>query len=278
MMRPQVQRQVRQRVVALSVVALCVATVLGSGAALAQTAKPAGKPFQPTVNQPGKDVVWVPTSQALVDRMLDMAKVTASDVVIDLGSGDGITVISAARRGARAQGIEYNPDMVQLSRRRAAMAGVADRATFTRADLLDTDFSHATVVTMFLLPSLNMQLRPKLLGLRPGTRVVSNTWDMEDWTPDEVTQADSACVSWCKALLWIVPANVEGTWKAPQGELVLTQQFQRLGGTLGGERITSGTVRGEQLTFTVGAVTFEGRVTGTTIAGQAGNVGWTATR
>src|SRR5512141_2830801 len=120
----------------------------------------ADQEFQPRVGQEGKDVIWVPTPQALVDKMLDMAKVTAQDVVMDLGSGDGITVITAAKRGARAIGIEYNPDMVALAKQNAEKAGVADRATFMNADLFETDLSQATVITMFLLPQINMRLRP----------------------------------------------------------------------------------------------------------------------
>src|SRR5204863_7133732 len=122
--------------------------------------------FQPTIGQPGKDVVWVPTPQALVDKMLDMAKVTSQDYVIDLGSGDGRTVITAAKRGARALGIEYNPDMVDLSKRNAAVEGVTDKATFMKADLFESDFSQATVITMFLLPDINLKLRPKILDLK----------------------------------------------------------------------------------------------------------------
>src|SRR5687768_6458895 len=141
-------------------------------ACAAQTQAPAAKTYEPTVGQEGKDVVWVPTPQALVDKMLDMAKVTPADFVMDLGSGDGRTVITAAKRGATALGIEYNPDMVELSRRNAAEAKVpATKATFRQADLFQTDLSKATVITMFLLPSINMQLRPKLLNLRPGTRI-----------------------------------------------------------------------------------------------------------
>ena len=128
----------------------------------------------------------MPTSQALVDKMLDMAKVTPQDFVIDLGSGDGRTVITAAKRGARAMGIEYNPDMVELSKRNAAAAGLSeDKAKFMKADLFETDFTQATVITMFLLPSINLKLRPKILDMKPGTRVVSNTFTMEDWEPDE---------------------------------------------------------------------------------------------
>src|SRR5690349_14708089 len=141
--------------------------------------------YQPSVGQEGKDVVWVPTPQALVDKMLDMAKVTPKDYVIDLGSGDGRTVITAAKRGAKALGIEYNPEMVELSKRNAAKEGVSDKASFMKADLFESDFSQAQVITMFLLPSINMKLRPKILNLKPGTRIVSNTFDMEDWKPDE---------------------------------------------------------------------------------------------
>jgi len=196
-------------------------------------AQPATKPFEPQVGQAGKDVVWVPTPQALVDRMLDMAKLTAQDIHMDLGSGDGRTVITAAKRGATATGIEYNPNMVELSRRNAAAAGVpAGKATFTNADLFETDLSKATVITMFLLPQINMKLRPKILDLKPGTRIVSNTFTMEDWEPDETSTVGDGCESWCTALLWIVPAKVQGTWTLPQGELTLTQGFQKISGTL----------------------------------------------
>src|SRR6266850_7766992 len=148
-------------------------------------AQPAKDEYQPQVGQEGKDVIWVPTPQALVDKMLDMAAVTPKDYVMDLGSGDGRTVITAAKRGVQALGIEYNPEMVDLSVRNAAAAGVSDKAKFMKADLFQTDFSKATVITMFLLPSINLQLRPKILGMKPGTRVVSNTFTMEDWQPDE---------------------------------------------------------------------------------------------
>src|SRR5262250_3520007 len=136
----------------------------------------AAQEFQPQVGQEGKDVIWVPTPQALVNKMLDMGKVTAKDYVIDLGSGDGRTVITAAKRGARAMGIEYNPDMVELAKRNAAKEGVSSRATFVKADLFETDVSKATVITLFLLPDINLRLRPRILDLKPGTRVVSNTF------------------------------------------------------------------------------------------------------
>ena len=246
-----------------------------------QTPQTTQKPYEPSVGQDGKDVVWVPTPQALVDKMLDMAKVTPNDFLIDLGSGDGRTVITAAKRGTRAMGIEYNPDMVELSKRNAAAAGVSDKATFAKADLFESDFSKATVITMFLLPSINVKLRPTLLKLEPGTRLVSNTFTMEDWEADETATISDDCTTWCTALLWIVPANVEGSWQHPQGELKLTQQFQVLSGTLGATPITNGKVRGREVTFTAGNVKYSARVDGNTMKGTpTGTNGsaWTATR
>ncbi len=223
------------------------------------------KPFEPQVGQAGKDVVWVPTPQAVVDKMLDMAKVTKSDFVMDLGSGDGRTVITAAKRGARAMGIEYNPDMVDLSVRNAKEAGVTDRATFVKADLFETDLSKAQVITMFLLPSINMKLRPKILDLAPGTRIVSNTFTMEDWQADETaTVTDGCSSSWCTALLWIVPAKVGGTWNTPNGALTLTQNFQMISGTLGTQAV-QGRLRGNEITFTAGTTKYTGTVDGNTI-------------
>jgi hypothetical protein len=250
--------------------------------AAATTQKPAAqKPYEPTVGQEGKDVVWVPTPQALVDKMLEIAKVTPNDFLMDLGSGDGRTVITAAKRGTRALGIEYNPDMVELSRRNAAAAGVSDKATFMKADLFETDFSKATVITMFLLPTINMKLRPTLLNLKPGTRIVSNTFTMEDWEADETATVGDDCTSWCTALLWIVPAKVEGAWQMPQGELKLTQQFQMLSGTLGSTPVTEGRVRGREVTFTAGGTRYTGHVDGNVMTGSpTGTNGksWTATR
>jgi precorrin-6B methylase 2 len=258
----------------------CVSiTLYGQAAAPPVTQQ---KPFEPTVGQQGKDVVWVPTSQALVDKMLDLAKVTPQDFVIDLGSGDGRTVITAAKRGARAMGIEYNPEMVELSKRNAAAAGLSeDKAKFMKADLFETDFSQATVITMFLLPSINLKLRPKILDMKPGTRVVSNTFTMEDWQPDETATIQGDCTSWCTALFWIVPAKVEGTWQMPAGNLVLTQQFQKVSGTLGSSAIADGKLRGDEISFTVGNAHYTGHVNGTSMKGSVtgGNgTAWTATR
>jgi len=223
------------------------------------------KPFQPTVGQAGKDVIWVPTPQELVEKMMDLAKVTSSDIVVDLGSGDGRTVIAAAKRGANARGIEYDPNMVELSKQNAAAAGVSQRAQFMKADLFESDFSNATVVTMFLLPSINMRLRPKLLDMRPGTRIVSNSFTMEDWQPD-VTETIPDCSQWCTAHLWIVPAKVAGTWRLPQGELQLSQQFQQVTGTFGAasgsQPIVNGKLQGDVITFLAGGTEYSGRVQG----------------
>src|SRR5436853_4581427 len=240
--------------------------------------------YEPHVGQEGKDVIWVPTPQVLVDKMLDMAKVTPKDYVIDLGSGDGRTVITAAKRGAKALGIEYNPEMVELSKRNAAKEGVTDKATFMKADLFESDFSHATVITMFLLPSINMKLRPKILDLKPGTRIVANSFDMEDWKPDETAKVDG-CSNWCTAYLWIVPAKVGGTWNLPQGELTLKQTFQMVSGTLTSgnttAQITNGKLNGDQITFTAGGAQYTGHVNGNSIEGtvKGGSNGkWRATR
>lgn len=256
---------------------LCIgACMLVAATASAQTQ---AKPFEPTVGQAGKDVVWVPTPQALVDKMLDLAKLTPQDFLMDLGSGDGRTVITAAKRGARALGIEFNPDMVELSRKNAAAAGVSDRATFEKGDLFEADLSKAQVITMFLLPSINMKLRPKLLELRPGTRIVSNSFTMEDWVADEQANVTENCTSWCTALLWIIPAKVQGSWQMPQGELQLTQQFQMLSGTLAGATISDARMRGDQIAFTAGGVKFTGTVSGNTMKGTASSGGaFTATK
>ena len=221
----------------------------------------------------------MPTPQPLVEKMLDMAKLTASDFHMDLGSGDGRTVITAAKRGARSEGIEYNPDMVALSERNAKAAGVTGKATFRRADLFETDFSKAQVVTLFLLPSINMKLRPKILEMRPGTRIVSNTFTMEDWTPDQSETIGGDCTSWCTAHLWIVPAQVEGTWDVQgRGSLTLYQSFQMLSGSLGSTQISQGRLRGDEVTFTAGGATYTGKVDGNTIRGTVNGQAFTATK
>jgi hypothetical protein len=236
------------------------------------------KPFEPQVGQAGKDVVWVPTPDAMVEMMLDMAHVTPADFLMDLGSGDGKTVIAAAKRGVRAMGIEYNPDMVTLSQTRAREAGVSSMATFEKADLFETDLSKATVITMFLLPDINLKLRPKILDLRPGTRIVSNSFTMGEWEEDQSERVTENCTSWCTALLWIVPAKVGGEWTIGNETLSLDQSFQMLSGSLGSTAITSGKMNGEEITFVAGNRTFNGRVSGNSMKGTiTGGAGGTFT-
>ena len=256
------------RFVAATAAAFCLLAT-SAWAQPATTAAPAAKEeYKPEVFQPGKDVVWVPTSLRLAEKMLDLAKVTSKDYVIDLGSGDGRTVITAAKRGARALGIEYNPDLVELSQRLAEREGVAARARFEKADLFESDFSQATVITMFLLPDINLRLRPKLLEMKPGTRIVSNTFTMGEWEADETITIDNVtgCEnSWCTALLWIVPARVHGTHHVKQGELVLEQDFQNVKGTLraNGKAIpVVGKVTGEDLVLKVEGRELRGRMNG----------------
>jgi len=201
--------------------------------------------FVPQVGQAGKDVVWVPTPPELVETMLTLAKVTPQDFVIDLGSGDGRNVIAAAKRGARAMGVEFNSKMVELSKRSATAAGVADKATFVEGDMYEADISKASVMALFLLPSNMLQLRQKFLDLRPGSRIVSNTFGIEGWTPDETVTIENGCTAWCTALLWIVPAKVGGTWRIGDGDLLFDQQFQIVTGTLDGKPIADGKLRGD---------------------------------
>ncbi len=220
-----------------------------------------GEPYQPQINQPGKDVQWVPTPTALVEKMLDMAHLTTNDRLVDLGSGDGVVVIAAARRGTQARGIEYDPRLVDFSKRSAEAAGVSARTRFVRGDIFKTDFSDATVVTTFLLPSMNLRLQPTFLAMKPGTRIVANTFAIGDWEPDE-TATIEPCERWCKAMLWVVPARVGGTWLTPKGDLVLTQRFQLVSGTLGKEPIEGGRLRGTEISFTVGSTPYSGRIDG----------------
>jgi SAM-dependent methyltransferase len=248
--------------------ALLIAASSPHAFAQAPQGKPAAPAYEPQSGQEGKDVVWVPTPQILVDKMLDMAKVRPGEIVMDLGSGDGRTVITAAKRGARAYGIEYNPDMVELSKRNAAKEGVSASATFVKADLFESDFSRAHVITMFLLPDINLKLRPKILDLKPGTRIVSNSFTMGDWAADEkhtITTEQGCDTSWCTSLLWIVPAKVAGAHKLPQGDLVLKQEFQQLSGTFttGGRTFAlEGKVRGEDVSFKAGGKEYRGRMNG----------------
>lgn len=242
--------------------------------------------FVPEVGQQGKDVVWVPTPPELVNVMLSIAKVTPEDYVIDLGSGDGRTVIAAAKLGAHALGIEYNPDMVLLSKRNAVNDGVSDKTEFIEADLFEYDLTKATVITMFLLPEINLKLRPRLLDLKPGTRIVSNTFTMGEWDPDYEVTTEENWNSWNTALLWIVPAKVDGTWKIGPDELVMRQDFQMIFGTLSVKgkpsSVTDGRLNGNEITFRVGKALFLGHVSGKTMLGTVTSEGnksdWYATK
>jgi hypothetical protein len=216
-----------------------------------------GPAFEPQVGQAGKDVIWVPTPDEVVDRMLRMAQVTANDYVVDLGAGDGKIAIAAAKKfGARALGIEYDADMARHAQRNVERAGVAGRARIVRGDIFVSDFSQATVVTMYLLPALNLKLRPQILGMRPGTRVVSHSFSMDDWDADEESSLEGR-----RAYFWVVPANVAGTWMlelagggtTSRHEVTLEQRYQKIEGTialgslLGGLR--EARLRGFQVAF-----------------------------
>jgi hypothetical protein len=256
--------------------------VICLGAHISAWAQSSTAEYVPQVGQEGKDVIWVPTPEALVEKMLDLAKLTPQDYIIDLGSGDGRTVIAAAKRGARALGIEYNPDMVELSKRNAAIAGVSDRANFAKADLFETDFSQAQVITMFLLPDINLQLRPKLLEMKPGTRIVSNSFTMGDWKADESVTVKDECASYCTAHLWIVPAKVDGTWKIRDGELTIKQRYQTFSGSVRSAGatvpLTDTRLSGDRISFTARGVKYSGQVRGNSIEGVSGSGKWTATR
>jgi len=236
-----------------------------TGHAQAQTAT---TEFKPQVGQAGKDVIWVPTPKSLVEKMLKMAEVKPSDIVFDLGSGDGVTVITAAKQfGVRATGIEYNPDMVELAKRNAQREGVADKTEFIRGDIFVTDFSKATVVTMYLLPYLNLKLRPTILNMKPGTRVVSHAFTMDDWVPDQTDSTEGRT-----AYLWIVPAKVEGKWALGNGSVEFKQKFQDINGTYTTAdgttwRLTSTNLRGDQISFSAGGATYTGRVSGPVMQG-----------
>jgi hypothetical protein len=249
--------------------------------------KPAGSEapatYEPQPGQEGKDVIWVPTPDTLVERMLQMAMVGPNDFVVDLGAGDGKIAIAAARDfKCRSLGVEYNPDMVELSNKNAEKEGVTAKATFVKADLFETDFSKATVITMFLLTDINFRLRPKILDMKPGTRVVSNTFDMGDWEADEKFEVKDGCSSYCRGFFWVVPAKVEGTWKLGDSEIALKQTYQNVSGTVKKGNviapITNGKLTGDGITFTAGGTTYTGKVSGNRIEGTAGSAKFEATK
>ena len=252
--------------------------------------------FQPQVGQAGKDVIWVPTPDEVVDRMLTMAQVTPQDFVMDLGAGDGkITIAAAKKFGARAVGIEYNPDMVKHANANAQAAGVAGngqgKALIRHGDIFQTDFSQATVITLYLLPALNMKLRPQLLAMRPGTRVVSHSFTMEDWEADEISSLDGR-----RAYFWVVPAQVMGAWTLEAGnqrmDMNLEQTFQKVHGTVSFSPLNAGLrdtrLRGPFIQFSyVGQDgvrrDFIGRVTGPKMEGtfrdeKGGDGKWSAAK
>ena len=248
---------------------LCL--LFAAGIACAQTPP---ETYKPVAGQPGKDVVWIPTPDVTLEQMLNMAQVTPGDYVIDLGSGDGRMVIAAAKRGARAHGVEYNPDLVALSQRAAKAAGVSDKATFAQGDMFAADISQATVLPLFLLPNHLATLAPKFLKLKPGTRIVSNTYEIGGgWEPDETVRT-TPCNSWCIAVLYVVPAQAAGTWRLAEGEwLHLEQHYQKLTGTYQIDNVAvsieNGRLRGEEIRFTVNNVAYAGRINGNTMAGVA---------
>jgi SAM-dependent methyltransferase len=240
--------------------------------------------YQPYEGQPGKDVVWVPTSRVLVEKMLDLAGVTPKDFVIDLGSGDGRMVIAAAKRGARALGVEYEADMVALARRNAEQAGVAEKAKFVQGDMYEADISKASVLALFLLSTNLNRLVPKFLDLPAGTRIVTNSYRIDGWEEEKQLALDD-CTSWCSAFLYLVPARLQGSWKLPNGELQVTQNYQTLGGTLvrtgGREEKVEGKVTANRVRFTAGLDVYTGRVHGRQMNGEVSGASggyWSATR
>ena len=267
----------------LSIAAIALSLVVSSVAS-AQSAL-GQKPFEPVVGQAGKDVVWVPTPEVLVERMLDVAKVTPQDFVMDLGSGDGRNVIAAAKRGARALGVEFNQDMVDLSRRRAEEAGVGGptgKAQFVQGDMYVADISQASVMALFLLPQNMLQLRVKFVALKPGSRIVSNTFGIEGWEPDYSETLATCSGSWCNVLPWIVPAPISGTWQTPQGEMTIVQQFQKFSGTVGKTALTEGKINGEEVTFLLDGNKVTATARGNALEGTIDRSGkvtaWPATR
>ena len=254
--------------------------------AMAQDKPDADKPFKPYSGQPGRDVVWVPTPEALVEKMLDMAKVTSKDIVMDLGSGDGRNVIAAAKRGATATGVEFNPKMVELSRASAKEAGVSDKATFIQGDMYQADISKASVLALFLLTTNLDKLTPKFLDMEPGSRIVVNGFRPSGWEPDATDRVENDCRTWCTAYLYYVPAKVEGTWQLSgpaKGAMTIDQTFQMFKGELDGATdkpvpVTEGKLKGREISFTIGETQYTGRVEGDAMKGEAGGKSWTATR
>jgi hypothetical protein len=267
-------RRVVEFAFALSVVAIAFN-------ASAQQSTATKKPYEPVPGQPGKDSVWVPTPFVTLEKMYDLAKLTPKDFVMDLGSGDGRAIIVAAKRGTPGLGIEWNQDLVDLSNKLAAQAGVSNLAKFERGDMFAADISKASVLGLFMLPDQLAKLTPKFLAMKPGSRITVNGFGIPGWTIDQTEKATGDCGSWCTAHLYIVPAQVGGTWRIGEADLALTQSFQMLTGTLtaGGKATPiTGRLNGEEITFTAGDTQYNGRVAGNSMSGQAGGKPWSATK
>ena len=257
-----------------------VAAAAFTAGALAQD-----KPYEPVTGQAGRDAVWVPTPEVLVEKMLDVAKVTPKDFVMDLGSGDGRMIIAAAKRGVPGLGVEYNPDLVKHAQALAQKAGVGHLARFVQGDMYQADISKASVLALFLLPENMRKLTPNFLSLRPGSRIVVNGFQIPEWDYDLTERASGDCGSWCTAYLYIVPAKAAGVWQMPQGTLVLGQRFQHLLGTLvtNGKAValTDGRLNGAEARFKLGGAQYTGRIDGDRMTGElaaGAKKAWSATR
>ena len=261
---------------------LLLALFVAAGATAQTKPEHGDEVYQPTVGQAGKDVIWVPTPDALVTKMLQAVKTTKDDLVFDLGSGDGKIPIAAAKEfGATAVGIEYNPDMAELARRNVKRAGVDGKVRIITGDIFKEDFSKATVVTMYLLPDLNLKLRPIILKMKPGTRVTSHQFHMGDWEADEKLN-----IEFRDAYVWYVPADVAGEWAIKEesggfeGVVTLAQRYQRVGGTIttGGKTqpLLSPTLTGDKLAFSFVDNENNLRTVKTTVSGatMSGDLSW----
>ena len=273
-------RRVAEFAIALSVVALVFNASAQNSAA--QDSAATKKPFEPVPGMPGKDSVWVPTPFVTLEKMYDLAKLTPKDFAMDLGSGDGRSIIVAAKRGAPGLGIEWNQDLVDLSNKLAKEAGVSHLAKFQRGDMFAADLSKATVLGLFMLPDQLTKLVPKFLGMRPGSRITMNGFAIPGWTIDVTEKATGDCGTWCTAHLYIVPAPVAGTWRLGDADLALTQSFQMVSGTLTANGkatpIASGRLNGEEIVFTVRDTTYTGRVNGNAMSGEVNSKPWSATK
>lgn len=240
------------------------------------------KPFEPVPGMPGKDSVWVPTPFVTLEKMYDLAKLTPKDFVMDLGSGDGRAIIVAAKRGTPGLGIEWNQDLIDLSNKLAAEAGVSHLAKFERGDMFAADISKATVLGLFMLPDQLSKLTPKFLAMRPGSRITVNGFGIPGWTIDVTEKATGDCGTWCTAHLYIVPAPVAGTWRLGEADLALTQNFQMVSGTLTANGkstpVADGRLNGAEIVFTIGDAKYTGLVNGRAMSGEVNGKPWSATK